>query len=233
MQTPLVIAHRGDSSNALENSPEAFRLALSVPADMIEFDVRKSRDGGLYVMHDKQSGRTADRNLDIEAASLWEIAGIKLKNGEPVPSLDLALGIIAGKAGVNIEIKSGGAGKVLADRLVHRPFPGRILVSSFMEAEVRAFRAAAPGVPVAVVYDSFSPRHIPEYRAGGYSAISLRKNTVTEHLVRACRDQGIGVFVWTVDDEEEMKRCIGWQVDGIYTNKPGLLKRVRNAECGV
>src|SRR5512139_2788545 len=87
MRTPLIIAHRGDSSSALENSLEAFRLALAVPADMIELDLRMSRDGVLYVMHDRQTGRTADLNVDIESVTARELAGIRLRNGEPIPTL--------------------------------------------------------------------------------------------------------------------------------------------------
>ena len=79
-------------------------------------------------------------------------------------------------------------------------------------------------LPVAVIYDTFSLRHVAEYHSKGYPIISLRKNTVTEPLVRACHAHGIKIYVWTVDEEEEMKRCIEWEVDGIYTNKPAALK---------
>ena len=79
MRKPLVIAHRGDSSRALENSLEAFRLALALPVDMIEFDIRKSRDNQLYVMHDKDTGRTAEKNLNIEESLSDEISKVKLE----------------------------------------------------------------------------------------------------------------------------------------------------------
>jgi glycerophosphoryl diester phosphodiesterase len=232
MRIPLVIAHRGDSSRALENSLEAFRFALSVPVDVIEFDLRMSKDGVLYVMHDKHTGRTADRNLDIERAASGELAGVRLKNGEPVPTLDDALRLIAGRTGINIEIKSDGAGAALGRYLFLYRYSGYLMVSSFKEAEARAAREVMLDLPLAVIYDAFSIRHIAGYQSKGYSLISLRKNTVTEPLVRACHAHGIQVYVWTVDNEDEMKRCIEWEVDGIYTNEPGVLKRVLNAECG-
>ena len=228
MRTPLIIAHRGDSSRALENSLESFRLALAVPADMVELDLRMSKDEVLYVMHDRHTGRTADRNIDIEQAASREIAGIRLKNGEPVPTLDDVLRLVAGRAGVNVEIKSDGSGAVFARHFFQYRYSGYVLVSSFKEAEVRAVREVMLDLPVAVVYDTFSTRHIAEYRSKGYPAVSLRKNTVTEHLVRACRAEGVRVYVWTVNDEEEMERCVAWKVDGIYTNKPAVLKEVRN-----
>ncbi len=226
MHTPLVIAHRGDSSNAIENSLEAFRLALSIPVDMIEFDLRMSRDESLYVMHDKQTGRTADRNVDIELALPPEVKGIKLRNGEPIPKLGDVLKLVSGKAGINIEIKSDGAGNALTGHLAQRSYAGSVMVSSFKEAEVQAVRDALPALPVAVIYDTFSIRYIAGYKAKGYRLISLRKNTVTEQLVKACHAHGVQLFIWTVDEENEMKRCIEWEVDGIYTNKPRVLKEL-------
>src|SRR5512137_2272292 len=98
MPKPLVIAHRGDSSRALENSLAAFRLALSIPVDMIEFDIRKSRDNVLYVMHDRETGRTANVNIDIEKAVSDDISLIRLKNGEAIPTLNDVLALVDGKA---------------------------------------------------------------------------------------------------------------------------------------
>lgn len=226
MQFPLIIAHRGDSSNALENSLEAFRLALAVPVDMIELDLRMSRDEVLYVMHDKKTGRTSDRDIDIEAALSSEIAGIKLRNGEPVPLLDDVLKLAAGKAGVNIEIKSDRAGAALSRYLSRLGFPGPIVVSSFKEGELLAVRKRMRNLPVAVIYDTFSLPYIENYRSRGHTAISLRKNTVTEPLVKGCHALGLRIFVWTVDEEDEMKRFIDWKVDGIYTNRPRVLKEL-------
>jgi glycerophosphoryl diester phosphodiesterase len=226
MRIPLIIAHRGDSSRAPENSLEAFRLALAVPVDMIEFDLRMSRDGVLYVMHDKQTGRTADRDINIEQATSREIAGVRLRNGEPVPTLDDVLRLVAGRAGINIEIKSDGAGAALGRHLFLYRYSGYLMVSSFKEAEVLAARGVMLDLPLAVIYDTFSTRHVATYKSKGFPIVSLRKNTVTEHLARACRAQGVQIFVWTVDDEDEMKRCVAWELDGIYTNKPAELKKV-------
>jgi glycerophosphoryl diester phosphodiesterase len=66
--------------------------------------------------------------------------------------------------------------------------------------------------------------NLAAYRAKRYSLISLRKKTVSRELITACHNQGIKVYVWTVDDEDEMEKFIAWRVDGIYTNKPSVLK---------
>jgi glycerophosphoryl diester phosphodiesterase len=226
MPIPLVIAHRGDSSNALENSLQSIRRALSLPVDMIEFDIRRSRDNGLYVMHDKLTGRTAGKNIDIERATSDKIAKVRLKNGEPVPTLSDVLGLVAGKCGLNLEIKSSGAGALTAQHLLSSGYQGRILVSSFQEDEVAAARQAMPLLQTSMIFDVFAVHNVQSYKMRGYNVISLRAKTVNVRLVDACHEQGLQIYVWTVDDEDEMRKFISWGVDGIYSNKPAVLKKV-------
>jgi glycerophosphoryl diester phosphodiesterase len=226
MQKPLVIAHRGDSFRALENSLEAFRLALALPVDMIEFDLRKSRDNQLYVMHDKETGRTAEKNIDIEQSLSEEISTVKLKNGEPIPVLTDVLTLVAGKVGLNIEVKSEAAGALAAAHLAGSGYKGPVLISSFKEREVQDARRVMPTTPVSGIFDTFIEAEVKKYRSLGYGFISLKKKTVTRELITACHDQKIKVYVWTVDNEEEIRRFIEWGVDGMYSNNPMVLKSI-------
>jgi glycerophosphoryl diester phosphodiesterase len=226
MHTPLVIAHRGDSSQALENSLDAIRLALSLPVDMIELDLRMSLDKMLYVLHDETTGRTADRNITIERSTSEDISRVRLKNNEPVPALSDVLKLVDGACGLNLEVKSRDAGALTAKYLVSSGYSGYVLVSSFQEDEVVAARRVLPALPTSVIFDDFTIRDVRAYQARGYALVSLRKKTVDEKLIAACHEQGIRVYVWTVDDEAEMKTLIQWGVDGIYSNKPGVLKEL-------
>ena len=226
MPKPLVIAHRGDPSRALENSLAAFRLALSVPADMIEFDVRKSLDNGLFVMHDRETGRTAASNIDIERSATDDIARIRLMNGEPIPTLRDVLGLVRGKAGLNIEVKSRGAGGLVAAELAFSRYSGQVLISSFKEREVVDARSVSPAVPVAGIFDTFIASEVLPYKTKGYDIISLNKSAASRELIERFHHEGISVYVWTVDDQAEMEDLLAWGVDGIYSNKPGLLRSV-------
>jgi len=226
MPKPLVIAHRGDSSRALENSLEAFRLALSIPVDMIEFDIRKSRDNILYVMHDRETGRTADADINIEKSVSSAIAELRLKNGEPVPMLSDVLALVDGRAGLNIEVKSEGAGALVASQLAASAHSGQVLVSSFKEREVVEARLVSPGIAVAGIFDVFGMRDAGTYKAKGYDIVSLSSRTVSRELVDHCHGIGLLVYVWTVDNEKEMEKFLLWGVGGIYSNKPEVLKRI-------
>lgn len=228
MPKPIIIAHRGDSSRGLENSLEAIRLAVSVPSDMIEIDIRRSRDNRLYLMHDKKTGRTSDRDIDIEDSESGEISALRLKNGEPIPTLLDVLSLISGKVGLNIEVKSDGAGGLSAATIVGAGYKGPVMFSSFKEREVIDVKRIMPSAPVAVIFEDSDRIDLDQYRSKGYTIISLKKKIVTEDLVEACHARKIKIFVWTVDEEAEIKRLVSWGVDGIYTNRPELAKGVVN-----
>jgi glycerophosphoryl diester phosphodiesterase len=226
MHMPIVIAHRGDSSRALENSLEALRLAIALPVDMVEIDIRKSMDNALYVMHDKHTGRTADKNIDIEQSRSDEISRVKLKNGEPIPTLKDVLNLFTGNIELNLEIKSEGAGRLAAEDLRDSGHRGPVLISSFLESEILAVRGVAPFISTSGIFDTFTVQNLTAYCAKRYSFVSLRKKTVSRELIIACHNHGVKVYVWTVDEEADMEKLITWKVDGIYTNKPSVLKEI-------
>jgi glycerophosphoryl diester phosphodiesterase len=224
MNIPLVIGHRGDASESLENSLESVHRALSYPVDMIELDVRKSLDNVLYIMHDKMTGRTAEKSINIEHETSDVIDKLKLINGEAIPTIEDIIKIVAGSAGLNFEIKSSGAGVLIAQYFASSYYPGYVFLSSFEEDEVRAAQHIMPTMPTAVIYDVFSSHDVTNYKKKGHRIISLRKNTVSEKIIMSCHEERIDVYVWTVDDEDEMQKFISLGVDGIYSNRPGVLK---------
>ena len=140
---------------------------------------------------------------------------------------------VAGKAGLNLEIKSDGAGLRVAEYLASSDYRGYVLVSSYKEDEVLAVRRILPALPVSLIFNVFAARDVRSYGSKGYKIISLRKMTASAKLIDACHEQGLQVYVWTVDGEDEMRKFISWGVDGIYSNKPGVLKGIVNAECGM
>jgi glycerophosphoryl diester phosphodiesterase len=157
-----------------------------------------------------------------------------LKNGEPIPVLRDVLTLVAGKVGLNIEVKSEGAGALTAAHLAGSGYNGPVLISSFKEREVQDARRVMPDMQVAGIFDTFVPAEVSKYRSLGYGFISLRKKTVTRELVSACHDQKIKVYVWTVDSEDEIRRFVKMGVDGMCSNKPGFLKKViEGLHCGL
>ncbi len=226
-----VIAHRGASKAAPENTIEAFGLAGRMGADAVELDVRRSRDGVLVVHHnpDLADGRVI---RDVDAADL----------PEHVPQLGRALDACAGMW-VNVEIKNDPAepdfdpDDEIADRtmelLLARGEPERWLISSFRIETVDRCRALADaaGAPIrtawltGVVPDDVvdlltSRRHV---------ALHPWVKLLGRHVIEACHAAGIEVNTWTCDDPARMAELIEWGIDGICTNVPDLALEVLRA----
>jgi glycerophosphoryl diester phosphodiesterase len=223
----LVYAHRGASAAEPENTVAAFRTAARMGADGVELDVRRTADGGAAVAHD---AALADGRL---------IADVALADVPPeVPRLDEALDACAGLV-VNVEVKNApwdpdfDADEALAELVVRtladRDGQDRVIVSSFGEGAVARIRALEPALPTAlltaVLTDDQVDGLVAQVAAAGHVAVHPHHLTVTPHLLGRCRDAGLAVNTWTVDDPERIAALADLGVDGVVTNVPDVALR--------
>ena len=221
-----VMAHRGASTAAAENTLPAFRLARELGADWVELDARLSADGVVVVHHDAHlsDGRMV---ADISSENLPEY----------VPSLAEALEECDGM-GVNIEIKNlPGDPDYDADHAVVDAVAGlaqaylgpeRTLVSSFNMDSVDRLHRVDPSLPCAwLFFEMTDPAAVVERAvAHEMAAIHPFDRLVDRALVTRAHDAGLAVNVWTVDDPERMVELIDFGVDGICTNVPDVGRQV-------
>ena len=212
----LVIAHRGASSVALENSLAAFRLAAGQGADAVELDVHSTLDGEIVVHHDPSV-----LGLPIAQARARDLAAVPLANGEPIPTLAQALTVL-GKLKVFVEVK------VLDPRWDDRffatldagPNPGGYAVHSFAFHVVRRLAEQRPRLSYGVLSEvaTRSPRQtLTDAKA---QTLWQERATLDEAMVKQVHEFGASVIAWTVDAPAEMQQFLRWGVDGICTNHP-------------
>jgi glycerophosphoryl diester phosphodiesterase len=228
MHAMLVIAHRGASVAAPENTPDAFRRADELGADGVELDVRLGLDGGLLVVHDPlPPPDEAGRRLIAE-----------------LPTLDDALDACGSEMLVNVEVKNGvDAGgfdptlavvEPLVDRLRSHPSPAhRWLVSSFSWATIQACRAAAPEIATAwlcYIVDDRVARRVAE---AGHAAVHPAEVVVTPELVSICHARGLAVNAWTCNDVDRLVELAEMGVDGVCTDVPDLALSSLGRQPGV
>jgi glycerophosphoryl diester phosphodiesterase len=237
-----VIAHRGASHDAPENTLAAVRLAWEQGADACEFDVHLTGDGRLVAIHDADTRRTAGppglvvgdsplaalRTLDV---GRWKGEAFA---GERVPTLEEMLGTVPAGKRVFVEVKGGPAAvpelcRVLAGSGLD---PGRTVVIAFDPAVVSAVKQARPDVPACWLLDLAG--RVPaapvadliaraqELRADGLD-VSARPG-LDAAFAGAVRRAGLGLFVWTVNHPVEATRLVGLGVDGITTDRPAWLR---------
>ncbi len=224
-----VIAHRGASAAAAENTVDAFGLARRLGADWVELDARRTLDGAIIVAHD---AHLADGRVIVETRAT--------DLPRSIPTLAAALDACDGM-GVNIEIKnlpvdpdfdpdeSVAAGVVT--EIQRRSDHEHVLVSSFHLPTIDRVLALDDGIPtgfLVVVADDTS-RLTDMARRHGHGALHPWDGLVDAALMAAAGNAGLAVNVWTVDDPRRMAELVALGVDGIVTNAPDVARRVVDA----
>jgi glycerophosphoryl diester phosphodiesterase len=233
---PLVLGHRGASGDAPENTMAAFRLAMEQGADGFELDVWRCATGELVVVHDQDGRRVAASPLsvpdspwrDLRALDVGAWRGPRFA-GARVPLLEEVLEALPG-AVVNVELKTRGRGeggealaRTAAEVIRAARADERVVVSSFDWRLLRAFRRAAPGLPVGLLFDGTGAWRL-RLALGipllSPAAVHPDRALVTPGRVAAWSARGLAVNVWTVDAPEEVRRLAALGVAALITNWP-------------
>lgn len=215
----LRVAHRGDPRVAPGNTGPAIAAAAAAGVDLVELDLQATADGRLVLWHDPEI--TADgRRVPIARATFAALRGLDLGGGERIATLDEALEIVRGRAGLLIDLKARG----LADGIVaavrrHAPTP--VVVCGHHWRSLRRIRRLAPEIGVAHTLDRYWRRPLGAAAIAclDTDAVSLHWRLVDAGLVRRCHTRGIAVIAWTVDDPTLLAHLLRLGVDGVTSNR--------------
>jgi glycerophosphoryl diester phosphodiesterase len=231
---PLVIAHRGASADAPENTIAAFELALEQGADGIELDVHLSADGHPVVIHDFTLERTTDgagpvsdhrvRDLKRLDAGGWRDRRFR---GQRVQTLQEVLERFRDRARFWVELKGGsrlypGIEERVVSMLEIYDVVDRALVQSFDHDAIAHTRSLSRDIRVGLLVEQ-APVPAGLLDPGIANAICPDVDLVTENLRTVIREAGLECYVWTVNEPALMDRLVSWEVDGIITDRPGVL----------
>lgn len=242
---PVVVAHRGASADAPENTLAALLEAVRLGADVVEFDVRRTRDGAFVLCHDAGLERTTDARQALPGRSSWLVGDLTLDEirrvdagrwksssfaGERVPTLEEALEVLR-PTGVDalVELKSPAdhpdtvptlAAVLSRARLV----PSRITVQSFDAEFVRDLRQTFPAVRAGVLLHRVTRARIREI-AGWADLVNVHHQRVSRGMVEEVQTHGLGCFAWTVNHPYAVRRILALGVDGVVTDHPDRLLR--------
>lgn len=240
----LVIAHRGASGDAPENTLAAFRLAMEQGADMIELDVQLSADGHLVVIHDPTVDRTTDGRGLVSDLTLEQIKALDAGSGfspayagEKVPTLDEVLDWAASRIPLAIEIKNGpiyysGIESKIVDALRSHDAAGSCLVISFDHNAVLRVKQLSPETATGVLFACCPVSPASLAAAARADVLLPHWSNLTPEMVRSVHSRGLAVSPWVIDDEREMRRALSLGVDGVATNYPGKLASLVETSLG-
>ncbi|WAF91722.1 glycerophosphodiester phosphodiesterase [Aeromonas hydrophila] len=219
-----IIAHRGASGLAPENTLKAIRLALALGVGAIEIDVQLA-DGELWVFHDRRLERCTDGSGVLTAQSRAYLASLDAGEGEGIPTLWQVMEVIAGQAELHIELKGSQTADEVA-RLTRRAeaelgfAPTQWVVSSFHHPELARFAALRPDIRLGALTSTI-PLTLAKFAAElGAWSLNCDVDFVDQALVQDAHKSGLKVLVYTVDEPADQAMLAAIGVDGIFTNRP-------------
>jgi glycerophosphoryl diester phosphodiesterase len=245
---PLVIAHRGDSAHRPENTLASFASALEIGAAYAEFDVHLTRDGEVVVIHDATLDRTTNGHGAVRSLTLAEIrsfsAGYPARfgstyAGERVPTLGEVLGLLRDRALAMIEIKpdavtddaEGGIEAHVVEEVRKARMEKEVALISFERRALVRCRTLAPEILRGHLFERGKAGDmLAGAREVGSELIMPEKRLLSDEVRDRAREAGVKVATWVVDDVEEMRRLMRFELYGVGSNRPGeMLEALQSA----
>ena len=222
---PEIVAHRGASAYAPENTLAAYDLAVSQGVNTIELDVRTTADGDLVLVHDATLLRTAGDSREVRYVDRRGLR--RLDPARRPPSIEDVLSRYPARIRFLVDVKDPDPYWELrvVEALERHNLRGRVTVQSFDLAGLARLHAAAPWLPLAAL---FRRRDAPLAQLDDVArfaqGIGPWHGAVDAGLVAAAHARGLAVRPWTVDDPTEVARLVALGVDGVITNAPDVAR---------
>lgn len=215
---PHVIAHRGvHSTGALENTFEAFELAVAAGAALIELDVRRTGDGQLAVLHDHERA-----GVPLDSCPLDEF---ERRTGLRPPRLEDVLAWADGRIGLDVELKEDGYAEQVAAPLMEFARAGNaLIVTSFLDPVIGRLSELAPELELGLLVMSSARRAVDRARAAGARTALPEMKLVDDALISAVTGAGLQLIVWDFMAKDDAWLLADGRVEGVITDDvPGAL----------
>jgi glycerophosphoryl diester phosphodiesterase len=232
------VGHRGAAGHAPENTIVSFETALRQGAEVVELDVRRSRDGELVVIHDATVDRTTDGRGKVAEMTLGELRALDAGarhggafGGTRIPTLRETLEWASGRTELAVEIKGDphpqdGVVEQVVRLVAEHGMVDRVIVISFYHPALRRVRELEPALATGMLYNGYLADTVAAARAAGADCVRPGWRDWNEALVAAVHAAGLVAGAWTVDDEAAMRQVLAMGIDSITTNYPDRLRRV-------
>ena len=234
LPTPTILAHRGASAYAPENTLAAFELAREQGADGIELDVKLSADGIPVVIHDETVDRTTDGTGAVADLSLAALKELDAGNGQQIPTLAEVFESVGQDLFINIELTNyTTSDDNLVEKVVDVEKKYRqqenVLFSSFLPKNLKRAAKLLPETPRGLLtMNNFGGWLLRTFLFGfgNYQALHPNWKNTNQFNVKRVRCMKRHVYTWTVNDADLMCQFVEWDVNGIITDDPALAVKV-------
>lgn len=219
----LLIGHRGAAGLEPENTLRSFQRAVELGVSAIELDVYE-REGTLIVIHDDTVDRTTNGKGAVASLSLEALRALDAGGGERIPTLQEVFAAVPHEIGINVELKGPGTAAALLRFMGQVTDERAVLVSSFHHDALREIRRHDAALPVAPLFHRVSRTMFTVAEELDAWSVNISRQLASRELIDQAHDQGYRVIVYTVNDPHEAERLKDWGVDGLFTDRPDLLR---------
>lgn len=220
----LIFAHRGASGVEPENTLRAIKAALDANVDGVEIDLHEV-DGKLLVIHDRWLHRTTSGTGQIFQHDYEHLRSLDAGQGETIPTLDEVFSLVAGRCKINLELKGINNINLLysyIDNAIETTnlIIEDVLLSSFNHRLLYAINQQRPEFSIGALTACYPLDYAKFAEQLNAYSVHLDVNFISKHFVSDAHQRGLKVFVYTVDEFEDIKTMKALGVDGIFSNFP-------------
>jgi glycerophosphoryl diester phosphodiesterase len=213
-----IIAHRGASALEPENTLRSITRAMDLGTDLVEVDVRQSRDGELLIMHDPTVDRTTNGQGKVQDMRISQLKQLDAGLGEEIPTLTEVLELINWKVGLVIEIKVPGIVDKVLDTIKQSGMLN-ILIASFYHPICLNVKLIDSTIPTGVIFRCQPVKTEILAKNAHANTIFPYYQFLSREMVEKCHEHGILVYPWVIDNIANLKQVRSLGVDGLVTNK--------------
>lgn len=222
----LKIGHRGARAYKPENTIASFAYAIKLGVNAIEFDVRKTKDDEIVVIHDADVDRVSNGKGLVSELMLQQLKQLDL-NGEKIPTLREALKFIDKKVDkILVELKEVGYEEKVLREVKKQKLMDRVIIVSFHEEALRNVRKLDKNIELGLIYVRHKHPIKTALELGVSYLLPLYRFTHTTNIQKA-HANGLKVIVWTINKSEEAREYVKKGVDGIASDKPDIFKQIK------
>lgn len=245
-KSPLIIGHRGNSMYAPANTIESIKQAIEIGVDLIELDVRQTKDGVLILIHNDTLDETTNGNglvsdMDFDQIRKLDAGSWKDKKyaGEKIPTLIEALDFSKGKVCLSLDLKDESIIPKMLKEIRDANMIDSVVICGCCEPQAKAIWDIDKDITVLLNTDSeldelgrredkseFINRYIYRACRERFGALNVSYRFVTDELIYKAHLRALPVWTWTVDKVEDMQNLIDMGVDAIYSNIPEKLVQI-------
>jgi len=224
----LKIGHRGAMGHEPENTIRSFKKALELNVDAIELDVYVCKTGELVVIHDDKVDRTTNGTGYTEDKTFAELRQLDAGKGELIPTLEEVLDFVDKRVIVNIELKGRSTAFTtyqVIDKYIKQNGWSELdfMVSSFDHHELNKFKHLYPQIPIGVLLEGVPLSYADCAVQLNAQSINLSLDFINQDFVNDAHKKGLKVYVYTVNDYDDISKIQKLNIDGIFCNFPERL----------